>query len=111
MRKSMILGTGLFVAALLLAALAIGWGDSSDDATMKESISTMNELAALLESVKDENSAKEIEGKRKALKERGLALAKKIGAMPKERREALNKKYEVEGNAATARLRKAMKGG
>lgn len=107
MHKAKVLGCGMLAAALIVGCS----GGSSDDATMKESISMMNEMAALMESAKDEKSAKELEGKMKAFKERGEALKKKIDEFPKERLEALTKKYEAEGKAARQRLMNAMMGG
>jgi hypothetical protein len=52
--------------------------------------------------------AKEAEGKMKALEERGKALEKKMKEFPKEKLDALGKKYESEGKAAADRVGKAV---
>jgi hypothetical protein len=50
---------GFSAAALGLVFLATGCGGGGADGIMKDTISTMNEMAAILESIKDEKTADE----------------------------------------------------
>lgn len=98
--------SALFGCGIMMMALIVGCGGSSDE-PMKESINIMNEMSVILESVKDEKSAKEVEPKIAALKTRMEAVDKKIKEMPKDKLEAMSKKYEAEGKAAAERMFKA----
>ena len=103
MRRCILCASGIVIAVSLA-----GCGGSPEDATAKESIAVMNEMAGIFESIKDPASAKEAEGKLKALSERGQALDKKMKELPKDKVEAARKKYDAEGKAAVERMMTAM---
>src|SRR5262249_47282424 len=100
------------VFAFSLVFLATGCGDSPDS-IKKDTIQLMNDQAEIFEKI---NSKEDVEkykgdlekiGKRaKEIEERGKKL--KIEEMPKEKLEALNKKYEGETTKAFTRLGTAM---
>ena len=104
MRGPVILGMGLLAATLVVGCS----GGSPEEATVKESISLMNDMASVLETIKDEKTAKEAEAKLKTFESRGKALEKKMKELPKEKLEQAGKKYEAEGKAAGERFGKAM---
>jgi hypothetical protein len=104
MRKSMFVGM-----SFLITALVIGCSNNSpEETTVKESISMMNEMAGVLESVKDEKSAKEAESKMKAFEVKGKEIQEKMAAISKDKMETLAKKYETEGKTAADRVGKAL---
>ena len=101
-----ILGVGL-----LMAAFVVGCSSASpEEAVMKEQISIMNEMSAVLENVKDEKAGKEVEEKMNNLKKRSEDLQKKAQGLSKEKLEQAAKKHEAEFKAAGERFGKAMIG-
>jgi len=104
MRHAILVGMGL-----LTAAVVIGCSNTSpEENIVKESISLMNEMAGVLESVKDEKTAKKAKSMMKALEVKGNELNEKMAAIPKDKLATLAKKYETEGNAAKDRVSKAL---
>jgi hypothetical protein len=99
MKKSVVSGCGI-----MLAALVIGCGSSGPDATVKEMISVMNEEASLLESKADK-------AKVDAVKARAEALKKKMDGFSKEQLASAMEKNKDEYLKAGARLMKASLGG
>jgi predicted nucleic acid-binding Zn-ribbon protein len=94
------------IASLLLVVPACR-GGNEHEAMMKDMIKAMNELADVLESIKDEATAKAAEPKLKALGTRIQEMKKKadaLGGLPKDKDEELRKKYEPEMNAAVGRI-------
>ncbi len=102
MNKAVVIGCGILAAAIL-----VGCGGGGDDAVMKDSIALMNEMSAILEKATDAESAKKALEEVKKMESRGNELKKKIDAMSKEQKDALEKKYKAEGEAAANRLLKA----
>ena len=97
----------LIIPVLLL----LGGCADSHDAAMQDSIDLLNEMVDIIESVKDEESAKAMEkkmerlsGKMKALQER----MDKLGEPSPEKKAELKKKYEPKQKEAGARMVKAM---
>ena len=95
MKKSVVIGCGIMLAALL-----VGCGSSGPDATMKEMINLMNEQAALMEGKADKSKIDALEAKGKELK-------KKFDSFTKEQQEAAKEKYKDEALKATQRIMKA----
>jgi len=102
----------LSVFALSLVFLATGCGDSPDS-LMKDSIKWMNDTADILEKIKSKDDVnkyksdlEKIAKEGKNLKDRGEKL--KMKDLPKEKKEALEKKYKSDAEKAVGRLVKAM---
>jgi hypothetical protein len=98
MKNSVVLGCGI-----MLAAVVIGCGSSSPDATVKDMISLMNEEAGLMESKADK-------AKLDAVKARGESLKKKWDSFSKEQQEAAMAKHKEEFAKAFARALAAQGG-
>jgi len=102
----------LNVFALSLVFLATGCGDSPDS-VMKDSIQLMNDQADILEKINSKEAAEKYKGDLEKFGKRGKELEErakklKLDEMPKEKREALTKKYEGEMTKAVSRVSTAM---
>jgi hypothetical protein len=95
MRKSIVCGCGI-----MLAALVIGCGSSGPDATVKDMISAINDQASLMESKADKS-------KIEAAKARTDALKKKLDGFSKEEVTAAMDKNKEELMKASMRVLKA----
>ncbi len=102
----------LSVFALSLAFLVTGCGDSPDS-LMKDMIKWSNDLADTLEKIKSKEDAEKykgdlqkIVGRLKDFEERAKKL--KMEDLPKDKKEALEKKYKDEGEKAGKRMQEAM---
>jgi hypothetical protein len=103
MNKSVVFGSGILVVALV-----VGCGGSSDDAIMKEQIDLMNQMASVMEKVTDADSMKSAEAEIKTLKEKGDALNKKTKDWSEDKKKKMLEKYKGEIQSATERFGKAM---
>jgi FKBP-type peptidyl-prolyl cis-trans isomerase len=103
MRKSLLLGLGL-----VLIAVAPGCGRSGPEGAVQDQIDVMNDMAAVLEGVTDERSAKNAEPKIKQLEERAKAASERMKAMPKEQVAAAVEKHKTALEKATKRLGEAV---
>jgi hypothetical protein len=101
MRRAVVVGWGVLV-------LAVGCGaGAGDDATLKEQIDLMNQVAADYEKVTDAASWKKVQADLDKLKERADELRRKEASWTDVKKKELGDKYEAELNAATERLVKA----
>jgi len=98
----------LSVFALSLVFLATGCGDSPDS-LMKDTISMMNDTSDVLEKIKSKEDAEKYKGelekiakRAKDIEERAKKL--KMDDLPKDKKEALQKKYEDDLKKALSRL-------
>jgi hypothetical protein len=89
-------------------AAVIGCGGSEEDKAMKEQISLMNEMSALLEKATNPEEAKKIEPEMNKLKKRAEDLETKVKGWSKEKQEAMIKKYKAELETAATRFTAAM---
>jgi uncharacterized lipoprotein YehR (DUF1307 family) len=92
--------------ALGLVFAVSGCGDSHESLT-KDAIKLTNEMADVLESIKDKDSAEKAKPKLEKLAEKFKDLKKrmdKIGKPDKAKEEALEKKYKSDAEAAGKRL-------
>jgi hypothetical protein len=103
MRKPMLFGLGL-----LLAAVVVGCGSSPDDAVMKEQLSLMNEMAAIFENAKDPASLKIAQEKLVTFSKKANDLKEKVKDWSEDKKKAMEAKYKTEFDAAKARVEKAM---
>jgi hypothetical protein len=102
----------LSVFTLSLVFLATGCGDSPEAVT-KDTIQLLNDQADILEKINSMEAAEKYKGDLEKLGKRGKELEErakklKVGEMPKEKREALNKKYEAEMGKAVSRVGTAL---
>lgn len=107
MRKATLAGL-----ALALVFGVSGCGDSPDS-VMKDTIKLMNEMADVMEGIKDKDSAEKAKPKLEALAKKMKDLEErakklKLDEMPKEKKEALQKKYEDDLKKAGTRFGAAM---
>lgn len=96
------------VAAMLL--LVAGCGDSPES-VMDDTLATMNDMAAVLETVKDEATAKSAASKLEGLVEKMKSLKERADKMEKpskEKEAELEKAYKEKMTAAGSRMMKAM---
>src|SRR5438874_13731419 len=98
----------LSVFALSLVFLATGCGDSPDS-IMKDQIKLWNDTADILEKINSKEAAEKYKGdlekiqkRQKELQERAEKL--KLKDLPKDKQEALQKKYEDEVKKALGRV-------
>ena len=105
--KSIWVGGMFGVMALGLAGCG---GGNSPDALNKEAISMMNEVAGVLESVKDKASGEAAIPKLQGLAKRGEDLKKRMDGLKlsKEDEKKIEEKYKKEGMEAGMRMFKAM---
>src|SRR5262245_44784470 len=100
MSKPMIIGCGL-----LLVAVLIGCGGSSDDPIAKEHIALLNEMAGIYENVTDLASFTDALAKVQRLDRK----ARDLEAKTKDWSEEKKNKYQSEIETAKERLQKALK--
>jgi hypothetical protein len=98
--------------ALALVFAVSGCGDSPDS-VIKDQIKLMNDMADVLEGIKDKDSAEKAKPKLEALAKKAKDIEErakklKLDDMPKEKQEALKKKYEDDIKKAAGRFGAAM---
>ena len=101
----------LFLAIAMVALAAGCSGLKENDAAAEEMISIIEEFATLLESAKDEASAKAAAVKFDALTERTKALKKRVASLPKLTKaedDALTKKFEARAEPLKKRIETEM---
>lgn len=106
MRKASLFGLGLG-----LLVFTTGCGDSPEK-VMKDTISLMNDASKILESVKDEDSAKKAASDLEKLEKKGKDIQDRVKKLKmedlsKEKKEALEKKFKDDFEKAMERLQKA----
>jgi hypothetical protein len=98
----------LWAGALLLLGAVVGCAENHDSLTKKQ-IDLMNDLADVLSTIKDADSAKAAQPKLKKISERMQELkkkAEKLGEPPADKKAALEKKYQDQVTKAGERLMK-----
>lgn len=96
-----------FAGLLVLVWAASGCGGDKHEVVIKDTIQAMNDMADIVDTIKDEASAKAAEPKLKAVADRLQEIKKRADAMEKpsaEKEEALKKKYEGELKAGMGRM-------
>lgn len=109
MRKPYVVGLVLVVICGFVVWRFIGMGSSGPEGTIKEMISTMNQLADTLESVKDDASAGAAIPKIESAGKKLAALVEQMQAhkLSKEEDKKLGEKYEKEMAAAVSKIKDA----
>jgi len=103
-------GGGVVLLGAIVALVIVFWPTSKHEAAIKDTLKLLNELAAILETVQDEKSARAAAEKINGLKDRFESLSKRMEELSKpskEEDERLRKKYEDELTKAMDRLQKA----
>jgi hypothetical protein len=107
-KETIVRHTTRLAGIIALLAFSGGCGSSDPhDAAVKEMLAAMNELADVMDTVKDEASATAAAPKLKAVADRVKALKTKMDGMPKptaEVEESLKKKYEEQMKNVMGRL-------
>jgi len=94
--------------AVLVFASACGSGDPNE-AAVKDMLAGLNELSDILDTVKDEASAKAAAPKLKAIADRMTDVKKRFEGIPAEKRTELQNKYKDQMMAAGLRFMAAGK--
>lgn len=103
MRMPVIMGCGL-----LLAAVLVGCGSSSEDAVAKERIAVLDQMSGILEKVTDAKSFKDAEAQMAKLKTKAEDLAAKSNKWSESTKKAMETKYKAQIEASMERMQKAM---
>ena len=102
MRKSIVCGCGI-----MLAALVIGCGSSGPDALMKEQLGLLDQMTSIMDKVTDKKSFDEAQVKIKELLERGKDIEKKAKGFSAEQLKAVEEKYKPELEASAKKFKDA----
>ncbi|HMF17239.1 MAG TPA: hypothetical protein VKE98_08540 [Gemmataceae bacterium] len=102
MRKSIVCGCGI-----MLAALVIGCGSSGPEAVIKEQLSIMDQMTSIMQKVTDKKSFDEAGVKIKELTERAKELEKKAKGFTADQMKGLEEKYKPQLEASAKKFAEA----